>query len=158
VLPDYVYNDLNISYTADINKAFGSLIAENFTSLEKFGNSAVAQQVKGAFEASYVPLGIIVEPMAVVGMWIWKNFKIPDIDVIPPAPGEIPGTGDPVKPLTTTPAIQEPPKPPAPVTPDVDATSPPAPEVGPDTNNNNKIKREKLEETLKYKVLSRMRS
>jgi hypothetical protein len=157
VLPDYVYKDLNIDHTADINKAVGSLVAENFTSLEAFGNSDFYKQVHGAVEASYVPLGVIAEPLAAVGMWIWKSFSLPDVR-LPPAEGEVPGVGDPVKPLTTTTTTQEPPKPPEQVNPQVTDTSPPAPPEGTDTTNNNKIKREKLEETLKYKVLSRMRS
>jgi len=152
VLPDYVYKDLNIEHTADINKAVGSLVAENFTSLEAFGNSDFYKQVHGAVEASYIPLGVIVEPLSVVGMWILKSFSLPDVR-LPPAEGEVPGVGDPVRPRTTADTTLEPPAPPAPVNPQVTDTSPPAP-----PEDNNKIKREKLEETLKYKVLSRMRS
>jgi hypothetical protein len=161
VLPDAVYKDLNISNTADINKAVGSLVAENFTSLEVFGNSAVAQQIKGAFEASYVPLGIIAEPVGGVIAWIWKNFNLPDIDVIPPAGGEIPGVGDPVKPQTTTQTNTVPPvRSPLPANPEVTSTAPPAPAntAEPVTTNNNGIRQRKLDETLKYKVLSRMKS
>jgi hypothetical protein len=149
------YQDLTISHTADINKAVASLfLADTYRSLESAQNSEFAQQVLGAWEAAKIPFKVVADPFETLGAWIWKYFKLPDIDVVPPAEGEIPGVGEPVKPLTTTTDTgQNPPKPPEQVTPQVTDTSPPAP-----PEDNNKIKREKLEETLKYKVLSRMRS
>jgi hypothetical protein len=100
VLPDSVYNDLNISHTADINKAIASLVvADTYQSVESFVDSAIAKQLKGAFEASYVPPGLIIEPCEKILGWIKLKINPPTVDLeTPPIPGPIPGVGTPVNP------------------------------------------------------------
>jgi len=100
VLPDSVYNDLNISHTADINKAIASLVvADTYQSVESFVDSAIAKQLKGAFEASYIPPGFIIEPCEKALRWIKLKINPPTVDLeTPPIPGPIPGVGTPVNP------------------------------------------------------------
>jgi hypothetical protein len=100
VLPDSVYNDLNISHTADINKAIASLVvADTYQSVESFVDSAIVKQLKGALEASYIPPGLIIEPCEKVLRWIKLTINPPTVDLeTPPIPGPIPGVGTPVNP------------------------------------------------------------
>ena len=153
------YQDLTISNTADINKAVASLfLADTYESLESFRNSPFAQQVYGAWQAAKMPFNIVTDPFTALGAWIWKYFHMPEVNIIPSAPSKIPGTGEPVKPQTNTaPPVQN--VPPG-ENPQVTSTAPPAPAdtTTPDTTNNNGIRQRKLDETLKYKVLSRMKS
>jgi len=100
VLPDSVYNDLNISHTADINKAIASLVvADTYQSVESFFDSAIARQLKGAFEASYISPGLIIEPCEKILRWIKLKINPPTVDLeTPPIQGPIPGVGTPVNP------------------------------------------------------------
>lgn len=157
------YQDLTIDHTADINKAVASLfLADTYESLESAQNSAFAQQVYGAWQAAKVPFNIVTDPFQALGAWIWKYFHIPEIDVVPPASSKIPGTGEPVKPQTSTQTNTAPPvqNVPPPENTQVTSTAPPAPvnTNTPVTTTNNGIRQRKLDETLKYKVLSRMKS
>jgi hypothetical protein len=160
VLPDAVYADLNISHTADINKAIASLVVgDTYKSFESVADSAFVKQLVGALNASYVPPGVIIEPAIIVAKWIKQHFETPKVKIdVPPIPGPIPGVGDPV---AKPPVTRQNNVPPAPApNPEVTSTAPPAPVTTntPATTTNNGIPQRKLEETLKYKVLSRMKS
>ena len=163
VLPDAVYADLNISHTADINKAIASLVVnDTYKSFESVADSAFVKQLVGALNASYIPPGVILEPAIIVIKWIKQHFETPKVKIdVPPIPGPIPGVGDPV---AKQPATRQNNVPPAQVKPpentDVTNTAPPAPAntTTPVTTTNNGIRQRKLDETLKYKVLSRMKS
>lgn len=157
------YQDLTINNTADINKAVASLfLADTYESLESFDNSPFAQQVYGAWQAAKMPFNIVIDPFTALAAWIWKYFNVPKVNIIPPAPSKIPGTGEPVKPQTSTQTNTAPPvqNEPPPENKQVTSTAPPAPAdtTTSVTTTNNGIRQRKLDETLKYKVLSRMKS
>jgi hypothetical protein len=153
MLPDRVWASLKVDHVADINQAWASLVAMDM--LSKGTDSAFIQQLWGAMIASTVPIQICMVPL--LGTIQTISIYFPKINV-PPASGPIPGNVTPVNPETkSAPSVQNVPPP---ENPEVTATSPPAPAdtTTPDTTDNNGIKQRKLEETLKYKVLSRMKS
>jgi hypothetical protein len=153
------YKNLQIDHPPDINDAVLSLLTlSTWSSIEGFSTSPFVKQMIGTYEASLVPIKIFLDT---IGMILdVSGVDVPEIDVsVPPAGGKLPGEKNvptEVKPVKPTPVVVPVPR----ENPEVTSTSPPAPAdiTTPVTTDNNGIKQRKLEETLKYKVLSRMKS
>jgi hypothetical protein len=154
------YKNLQIDHPPDINDAVLSLFTFSmWSSIEGFSTSPFIKHMIGTYDASLVPIKTFLDT---IGM-IWNVFEldVPEIDIsVPPAGGKLPGVDTTVPSVQNTAPVQNTPLAKPPENPEVTSTAPPAPAdtTTPVTTTNNGIRQRKLDETLKYKVLSRMKS